>query len=99
MRRVALLGIAAVLVLAFTVLWVVPVVAGPSIDCGPFDEATCERIVADIIARHDHPAEGTPDYVRRPAFLPVTSVVLSGTEGSVDYEISWLFGGFGVVTD
>jgi hypothetical protein len=96
MRRVAVLGIAAVLVVAFTVLWVVPVVAGPTIDCGPFDEATCERIVADIIARHDHPAEGSPDWIRRPAYLPVTSVVL---RGAGDYEINWLFGGFGVYTD
>jgi hypothetical protein len=98
MRRVAVLGIAAVLVVAFAVLWVVPVVAGPTIDCGPFDEATCERIVAEIIASHDDPAEVLPDSYR-PPFLPVTSVVLSGTEGSVDYEIHWLFGGVGVISD
>lgn len=98
MRRLALLGVAAALVVDFTVLWVVPVVAGPTIDCGPVDEATCERRVAEIVAAHDHPAEGAPDYFRRPAFLPVTSVRLSDIDGQ-DYEINWLFGGFSVIVD
>jgi hypothetical protein len=94
MRRVALLGIVAVLVLAFTVLWVVPIVAGPSVDCGPFDEATCERYVAEVIATYD--AATTPEDHRRPFFLPVLSVGLSGYEGCYGYDILWLFGGWSV---
>jgi hypothetical protein len=73
------------------------VVAGPSVDCGPFDEATCERRVAEVIAIHD--AATTPADHRRPFFLPVLSVKLSGSEASLDYEIVWLGGGLSVISD
>jgi hypothetical protein len=96
-RRRSLFGVAAALLGAFTVLWVMPAMAGPSVDCGPFDESACERHVAEVIATHD--AATTPVDHRRPFFLPVLSVKLSGSEVSLDYEISWLGGGFSVITD
>jgi hypothetical protein len=96
-RKRSLFGVAAVVVGAFTVLWVVPAMAGPSVDCGPFDDSTCERLVAEVIATYD--AATTPEDHRRPVFLPVLSVKLSGSEASLDYEIVWLGGGWSVITD
>jgi hypothetical protein len=53
--------------------------------------------VAEVIATYD--AATTPEDHRRPFFLPVLSVKLSGSEASPDYEILWLGGGWSVITD
>jgi hypothetical protein len=80
--------VGAVFVTVVALGWVMPVVAGPwRVDCGPNDEATCERFVAAQMAAHDDPT--IPEGYRRPFFLPVLSVRLWGC-GS---EVIWLMGG------
>jgi hypothetical protein len=86
------------LILAALVLavWVVPTVRGPWVDCGPLDQATCDRVVARLIAEwrtawrdgHDGP----------PPDVPILSVVIGPggvTESGCvwEYEISWPGGG------
>ncbi len=83
--------VGAVFATVVTLGWVMPVVAGPSVDCGPIDEATCERFVAAQIATHDDPT--IPEGYRRPFFLPVLSVRLGGSEDCWESEVIWLMGG------
>lgn len=103
MRRLALLAVGAALVagvVALMALWVVPSARGPYVDCGPLDQATCDRAVADIIATHRHGwEEGLEDQL--PPDLPVLSVSI-GPAGVADggcvweYTIIWPGGGWTV---
>jgi hypothetical protein len=74
-----------------TVGWVMPIVAGPSVDCGRVDEATCEQFVAAQLASHDDPE--IPEWYRRPFFLPVLSLRLFGAADCFGSEVIWLYGG------
>jgi hypothetical protein len=93
MRRIALIGIAAALVLAVVGMvavigmwWVVPYVRGPTVDCGPLDQATCDRVAPPIIA-------GELEHARMPPDVPYSLVI--GPSGVSDsgcvreYVITW----------
>jgi hypothetical protein len=70
----------------------------PVVDCGPLDQSTCDRAVADIIATHRQGwEEGREDQL--PPDLPVLSVVIGPggvTESGCvwEYEIIWPGGGW-----
>jgi hypothetical protein len=77
--------LAAVLAAVVTVIWFLPLVAGPEVDCGPLDRARCDEVWPLLVA-------GTSD---RSVWLPVTRVQIreySGAGcGSFVVE-RWIFG-------
>jgi hypothetical protein len=100
---VSALVLASVLVAVVALLWVRPAVASPSVDCGPLDQATCDRAVAHIIATHRQGwEEGLEDQL--PPDVPVSSVVI-GPEGATEsgcvweYTITWPGGGWSVINE
>jgi hypothetical protein len=84
--RWLLLPLAVVLVVIVALVWVPPAVAGPTIDCGDFDEATCDELLRGVIA------EAKEKLGMASLVLPMTSVSLSGTEDCLRYTVWLLFG-------
>ena len=76
-----LLGLALVALVA--VIWVPPIVAGPTIDCGGWDEVTC----ADVVSWA--PADASRNFPLG-ALMPITKIVVLG---ECSYAVDWLFWG------
>jgi hypothetical protein len=92
MRRLVLAAIGAVLVLALVGCGSRP--SRVTVDCGPLDQAACDRAVAQIIAE----ARGHPHRERPPPDVPIS--VWIGPQGATEsgciweYSISWPGGGW-----
>jgi hypothetical protein len=50
MRRRLPLILALALVAVVALLWVPPALAGPTVDCGPIDQATCDETWPRVVA-------------------------------------------------
>jgi hypothetical protein len=94
-RRVGL-AVGAVLVVAFVALWAVPMVRGPYVDCGPLDQADCDRAVAGIVANYRQLWKEDVDCdcpydVQLPPWQPaVTVTILPGSSvDCLNYSIYW----------
>jgi hypothetical protein len=82
-RRLALiLGVLVVAIIAL--LWVPPALAGPTVDCGQLDQATCDEVWPDVVAKVMDRDYGPP------VPMPVTRVVLSGGESCLSFDVWWL---------
>jgi hypothetical protein len=72
------------LVATVALVWIVPAVAGPTVDCGEFDQATCDRLVPRVVA------EAIASGFGPPVPMPVRSVWVSGpSEFCVSYQVWW----------
>ena len=78
-----LFGIGLVAVVAL--VWVPQAVAGPTLDCGEFDRATCDELLPDVISEAQEKL-GLAGMV-----LPMTSVSLSGSVDCLSYAVLLLF--------
>lgn len=82
---VGVLGL--VLVAVVAVVWVLPTVYGPSLECRDIDAAACDRVWRAAAAEADG--------VQGVLHLPVTKALVIGPEECPDYvSLEWV-GGFG----
>jgi len=81
---VGVLGLVLVAVLA--VVWVLPTVYGPSLECRDIDAAACDRVWRAAAAE----VRGVE------MFLPVTRALVIGPEECPQVSLEWAWGVFGL---
>jgi hypothetical protein len=81
--RLLPLILALVLVAIVAVVWIPPVVAGPSVDCGALSEAECAEAVSLVVA--DANRQFPPGVL-----MPVTRVEWDSLE-CLSYQVTWLY--------
>jgi len=75
-----------VLVTAAAVVWVLPTVFGPSLECRDIDVEACDRVWRAAAAKHGGGLQGI-------LFLPVTRALVIGPEECPQVDIYWALGG------
>jgi len=81
-RSIAAAALGSLLSAIVVMVWVIPTVFGPRVDCGEIDPAACDRIWRDTAVRIGGIQQ----------LFPVTSAEVSGTETCPQVVLEW-FGG------
>lgn len=75
-----------VVVAVLTLVWVVPTVFGPILECRDIEAEACDRVWRDAAAEH---ADGVVEFLH----LPVIRAWVMGPEECPQVDIYWAWGG------
>ena len=86
-RAQTIAGVLGLVLVSFVALvWIVPTVFGPSLECQDIDAEACDRVWRAAAAEH---AYGPAEFLH----LPVTRAWVMGPEECPQVNIDWVLGG------